>query len=168
MIDLDKLLDNGEEHARKILLEERHKSMMGIYHLVAPEGGTDRVIGVSWENDIEKQITVLSIKDVSREMKAVAALMIHEAWMLKLNRSTPNTSWHRDRLLANLPRPSESPDRIEVVHLIATDGRETKSRALQMVRDKPGGRLIALIEDKAMEGGEFSGRLIDGIITPPA
>lgn len=159
MTDFDKLLDQGEKHARKVLLEHRDPELQGFYHLIAPEGGQDRVIMTRWRNDIEKQLTVLSIKATAREMRAVAMLVVYEAWMLKLKPS--------QEFLANTPRPSESPDRIEAVYLLATDGRNTKARMLQMLRDKPSGRITSLIEDKFPEGDSaFSGRLVDGIIVP--
>lgn len=159
MNDLDKLLDQGEKHARKVLLEHRDPELQGFYHLIAPEGGQDQVIMTRWRNDIEKQLTILTIKSIAREMRAVAMLVMYEAWVLKLKPG--------QEFLATTPRPSESPDRIEVVHLLATDGRNTKGKMLQMMRDKPGGRITALIEDKFPEDAiEFSGRLIDGIIVP--
>jgi hypothetical protein len=66
-------------------------------------------------------------------------------------------------VVGTLPRFSQ-PDRIEAVSVIATDGSETKARMLQMIRDKPGGRIIALVEEPYLQRG-FSGRLIDGLIT---
>lgn len=110
---------------------------------------------MDWQNDIQKQLAIAEVKAISRKMHAVAAIYCGEVWMVKRKASAP--------LRLDEP-PSESHDRIEAVSIIATDGSETRSRILQMIRDKPGGRIIALVEDSDLQRG-FSGRLIDGLIT---
>jgi hypothetical protein len=54
------------------------------------------------------------------------------------------------------------------VMIAATDGERTRSKMLQIVRDKPGGRIISLIEDPLSgRATSVEGRMIEGIIAPP-
>jgi hypothetical protein len=75
----------------------------------------------------------------------------------------PNTPWHRQRVLDAAGRPSESPDRIEVVMIIASNAEgESKAASLQIIRDKPGGRIISLVEDRQMPG-HYESWMFDGM-----
>jgi len=139
------LLDAGEKHARNILVKRRDKSLTAMFHLVAPDGRPDAVISTPWGNDLQKQIMVAAVKSQAREMHATAALFLSEAWMA--TESIPLTEWHRKRAAEHFTPPSQRPDRVEVVSMIATDGRDTHGRMLQIVRDKPGGRVIDLVRD---------------------
>jgi hypothetical protein len=158
------LVRTGERHAHKCLIERRLASLTGLYHLVAPEGGgQDAVFPCTWRNDIEKKILLFAVKATARKIGAVAALCVHEAWMTKIEKGL--TPWHTRQRLENLTPPSEDPKRQEIVMIAATDGQRTISKMLQIVRDKPGGRIIALIDMPI--GATAEGRLIDGIIPPP-
>jgi len=165
-ISLDDLLDVGERHARKILLQRREPMLQTFFHLVAPEGEKDAIIPCNWRDDYEKDVTVATVKATAAIMKAVMALYVSEAWMLTL--PPPLTSWHAQHQMDNTPRPSESPDRVEVVHIMAYDGITAKGRTLQMVRNRPGGKLISLvlIPEADTENTGYVGRMIDGIIPP--
>jgi hypothetical protein len=148
------LIDAAERHVRSILLERREPELQGFFHLVAPEGEPDALCIADWQNDIQKQLVILEVKAIARKMHAVAAVYCGEVWMVKRKANAP--------LRFDEP-PSQSRDRIEAVSVIATDGSETKLRLLQMIRDKPGGRIIALVEDPGPQ--TLSGRLVDGLIT---
>jgi hypothetical protein len=166
---LDELIAGGEEHANKILIEERHKELKPMFHLVSADGKKDALIMTSWADDFEKKLAVAKIKQMSHEMGAVACMFMTEAWMLSVKSppGTPNTPWHRDRELARIGRPSQSPDRIEVVIIVAGDGSEQRFAALQMIRDKPGGRLISLVKDhNASNLGTYESWMLDGMIKP--
>jgi len=165
-VTLDHLLDLGEKHARDMLLKRREPQMQTFFHLVAPEGGEDAIIPCNWRSDYEKDVTVACVKATAAIMKAVMALYVAEAWMLEL--PPPLTSWHAQHQMDNGPRPSESPDRIEVVQIMAMDGTTTKGRTLQMIRNRPGGKLISLvlIPERDTENTGYQGRMIDGIIPP--
>lgn len=161
MTDLVALLDQGERHARRSLLLRRERQLTGLYHLVAPEGGYDRIVTCLWRNDIEKQITILAVKKLSREMGAVAALALAESWMVRL------ATGEYERRGDKMDPPSQDPRRVEVVTIIATDGQTTRQRLLYIKRDQPGGRIIDLVPDHDIpQGGRFAGRMLDGIISP--
>lgn len=162
MIDLGELLDRGEAHVRNMLLRDRAKSLTPIFHLVALDPSRDRVISVMWRNEIEKQLVLLEIKAAARDIDAVAVLVMTEAWTVSI-KAAP-TPWHAQRALDAVGPPSESPDRIEVVSIAVSDGENSRMRLLQMVRDKPGGRLVALVPHSDSGGGRnesVQGRIFD-------
>lgn len=152
---LTQLLDAGEQHARVILLEMRAPQLQAFYHLITPGRLSDTVIPCLWTNPREKEHTVAAVKAEARKIGAIAAMFLGEAWALKL----PPGKLPRD-----LPRRAESPDRIEVVQIIVTDGKHTRQRIMQMIRDKPGGTLISLVTQQAGDEDNFVGLLIDDII----
>jgi hypothetical protein len=156
------LVRSAERHAHKCLIERREPSLMGLYHLVAPEGGgQDAVLPCAWRNEIEKQIFLFTVKAAARQIGAVAAVCVHEAWMTRI--PVGPTPWHAKRARENLTPPSQDPQRREVVMIAATDGKRTLSKMLQIVRDKPGGRIVALVEDD-LPHASLEGRMIEGII----
>lgn len=163
---LDDLLMKGERHVRKMLLEQRKKELQSFYHLVSPSPSEpDAIMPVSWANPVEKQLALISVRAQSRKMGAVAAMFIGEGWSVqKLDHPSP---WHAQRWLATVGPPSQSPDRVEVIEIMTTDGVENRSTLLQMVRDKPGGSIIALLPFGRPNMGMI-GPLIDGIIQPKA
>jgi hypothetical protein len=159
---LETLLDTAEKHARRLLLEERQKELLPFYHLVSPDRDHDAVIGCVWTNTVEKDLAVLKVQARARQIGAIAALFMGEAWMVILDRSAAKT------VDVSTIVPSQHADRVECVQIVATDGVRTLSRALKMVRETPDGRLLAL---EPMNTGEqrsidMMGRLIDGIIPP--
>jgi hypothetical protein len=157
---LDELLDNGERHAHRILIDEREQSLAPFYHFISADQSV--IMPCRWQNDIQKQLTIHAAKKVAREVNATMAMFIGEAWMTSV--PAPLTAWHEKRMLQNMPSPSQSPDRVEVVQLTATDGKTSRARMLQIIRDKPGGRIISLVRDKGIEGTNIAGQLIDGLI----
>jgi hypothetical protein len=175
--DLDQLVKAGERHANRVLLKERQPILIPLYHLITASNEDVR-IPCNWRGDQEKETMIAVVKATSHIIKAVAMLFITEAWLAKethKHKQPLNTSWHRQRAIeearkealrkSNQTPPSQRPDRIEVVHIIANNGRQTKAKALQMIRDKPGGKLIALVEIiEASNDIDYSGRIIDGII----
>jgi hypothetical protein len=165
-LTLEQLVDSGINHARHILLDQREPAMQTLYTLITDQNELI-LLPCTFKNDFEKDVTVAAVKATAALSNAVMALYVAEAWMLKL--PPPLTPWHAKRQMENLPRPSQSPDRIEVVHALATDGTTTLSRTLQMVRNKPGGKLMSLVPMPELEDGEgksYIGRMISGIIPP--
>jgi hypothetical protein len=154
---IDKLLNTGEIHARKILLELHHKELVPFYHLVSGTGEPDVIIQCHFANDLQKQIAFLTAKNKAKEMKAIAGMFIAESWMISIPADEVRT-------IDIQPRPSHHPDRIEVVMMVATTGLETRSRMLRIVRDKPEGKITTLITEKDSPADNLSGRMIDGLI----
>lgn len=144
------------EHAERILIKERYKDLTATYLLFSPDGNGDglsvEIVACPWHNDIEKQLMLLAVKKRARESGAVALSFVTEAWVARRSRDKPQ--W-------DLP-PSQDPQRREVVFAAATDGKTKASREWQIVRDKPGGRIVSLIDDGEIT--DFEGRVIDGIL----
>lgn len=164
MTTLAELLKTGELFAREILLEKREKELQPLYHLVAPPGSEDALVPCSWSNPTEKELQVVFVKTLSREIGAVAVMFICEAWMvcLKPDKGMPIEAIDDYQGLL----PSQHPDRIEVVQILAADSKDVQARVLEIKRNTRG-RISALVPMKRAEGlGLYMGRLIDGIIPP--
>lgn len=158
---IDKLLEVGELHARKVLLELKEKELGPFYHLVAGETEEDAIIPCSFTNDFQKQLAFLAAQSIAKQIKAVAGMFVAESWVLVMKAEEAGT-------IDQMPRPSQHPDRIEVVMLVATTGREIRSRSLRIIRagGKETGRIIDLISDETFSGESISGRMIEGLIEP--
>src|SRR5215467_2394060 len=142
--EAERLLELGEKYARKVLLKDRERQLDNMYHLVASDGSITLVPG-TWENDIQKQIILAVVRDIAKKIKCRAVLFTGEGWTV--SREVPATEWHKKREAGKwYPPPSQDPERKEVVNIIAADTLGAKALILQMVRDKPGGRLISLVE----------------------
>jgi hypothetical protein len=167
------LLRIGERHARTILLKDHASQLMPFYHLVVPGRGQDIVIPGVFDSVEEKEAYAATARMVSRLAGATAALFVTEAWLVKRDlrdEGVPITQWHRDRMLEAFrqgPPPSEDPNRIEVVSLFVTDGKKNRGVNLQIVRDKPGGKIIALVKEKYTDDTNFEGRMLDDLIESP-
>jgi hypothetical protein len=164
MTDLENLLKHAGAVARAQLIAEGHPEFTGMFHLVAPEGGTDAVIICPWRDGEEKLLTIAKVKEIAHGMDAVAAMFAGEVWMVKRAAPTP---WHAKRIFENEDPPSQQPDRVEAVFAVATDGRRTVANTWRIVRNRPGGPVIALLEQPEM-AGNFSGRIIDGLLPAKA
>ena len=158
MITLEELLDSGVQHARRILIEDRQKSLAHFYTLVLANGEM-AVIPVQWQNDIQKQLMIAGVRQVALERQAVMAMGIAEAWSL----TAPDTVQGKaegEAWMNNLPDPiSQNPQRQECVMVFATYGERKIAKMLHIKRDKPGGRIVALTPNEM--SGTIEGRLID-------
>lgn len=155
------LIEHAEAHAHKTLIERRERQLLPFYHLVTASGESV-VIPLPWRSDIEKQLMLLGVKAKAKEIGAVAALFMSESWVSIKRAPTP---WHARRVMENLTPPSQDPERREAVFIAATDGADVRGSMLQIVRDKPGGRVLALVKDeKPSSQAEIAGQMIEGII----
>ncbi len=153
ILPVPELLRLAGDHARHILLERRERQLMPSYVLIGADG-LGHVVGTGWRNDDEKIAAIAQVRDLAREYRAVALSFVTEAWVT-------DTLHQPDALTM---RPSEHPQRHEVVHAFATDKNHTQMAQWQIVRDRPGGNIIALVEDKIPDGVTVRNRLIDGIL----
>lgn len=156
--DLAQLVRLAGEYAETVLIGERRKELIATYLLFSPPAGGGDTLGVvdvipcAWHNEIEKQAMLLMVKKVARESGAVALSFVSEAWLAARPIDKPQL---------DLP-PSEDPQRREIVIAVATDGKTKASRQWQIVRDKPGGRILSLVDSGDMP--DFEGRVLDGIL----
>ena len=165
--ELNALVDHGVEYANKILIEDRHKELSPIFHLISRSGKEDAVVSTPWGNNFEKKLAVAQVKSMARKMDARMVLFMTEAWVTKHRTEKPLTSWHaRQEAAKEYPPPSESPERIEIVMILATNpDNEYASRMLQIVRHKPGGRIVSLVPD-ADAPKTYESWIFDGMFRP--
>jgi hypothetical protein len=147
---LDDLLKDISQHIHRVLMDDHAESLMPMYHIVGDE---NLVIGCPWRNEEEKLLVLRAIKQTARQNNATMIGFVCEMWMTK----------HKTQDLINYVPPSQSPDRIEGVMAMVTDGAETKVNFWQIIRNRPGGTIISLIPE-ATEAGMFSGRMIDDLL----
>jgi hypothetical protein len=156
-MDLERLLDFGEAHARARLLEEGRKELTPFYHLSTPPGEPDAIVMVDFKDEQAKQISFAAVKQIARRTHAVAALFISESWMVNYTKEEAAAT-------RRVTPPSEDPRRVEIVMILVTDGRTYRNRALLMKRDRPGGELLDLVRDEELIN--LGGRALEGIIDP--
>lgn len=156
---LDDLVRLAHKYAERILIKERQSELIATYILFHPNKNSGElelsIVPCLWENDFQKQLMLLEVRKLSREIGAVALSFVSECWV----------AWRsKDRPRLDLP-PSEDPQRREVVMACATDGKTTAAGQWQIVRDKPGGRIVSLVGDDLLPAEHrFEGRMIDGIL----
>jgi hypothetical protein len=152
-LTLSKLVELAGEHARNVLIDKHEPHLMASYLLHGPDAS--KVIGCIWRNFAEKELVIADVKRHSRAMRATMASFVTEAWAVERPLEIDPTQ----------VIPSEEPDRREYVIACATDGKRTESRTWQIVRDRPGGAIIALFAaDEKSQGQIGFNRMLDGII----
>ena len=162
MVNLKGLIKSAEDLARQMLLHKnkhkRVKQLTPMFHLVSPDANRqDLIIGCEWANANEKYMAIAAVKEKAHEIGAVAAMFITEAWMAK---------YDKDHTRGINDPPSENPNRIEIVIAIAIDNDgHQESATWQIVRDKPGGSITALVEE-CLETTAFQANIIDGLLPP--
>jgi hypothetical protein len=151
--NLDDLVRRSGEFARDILIDEGRKQLSATFLLF---GADDRlhVVPCFWENEIQKQLMIAKIREIARTVGAVALSFMSEAWL-----STQPNKAGFDRT-----PPSEDPNRREIVFAVAANKEHRIVRHWQIIRNRPGGRIISLVEDPIPSGMTFAGRMIDGIL----
>lgn len=123
--NLDQLLELGEQHARRVLIGGKEE-LVPMFHLVYPDGAS-MVIGAPWHNDAEKDATVNAIRAAMQIGDVIRYGFVCEAWTLHL---APGEAMDI--------RPSESPNRVEMVCVSACDLKQQKLVGYEIKRDKRG------------------------------
>lgn len=123
---IDQLLELGEQHARRILIGGKEE-LVPMFHLVYPDGAS-MVIGAPWHNGAEKDATVNAIRAAMQLRDVIRYGFVCEAWTVHLAPGEP---------MPNI-RPSESPNRIEMVCVTACDLKQQKMAGFAIKRDKRG------------------------------
>ena len=159
MITLEELLAGGVAHAHRILIEERHKELQPFFHLVLASGEM-ALVPVKWANETEKQVVLAGVRHVAKELDAVMALTMSEAWAVEAPKDIKTIEAGREWMNRQDP-PSENPRRKEIVIICATDGERTIGKSLAIERNKHTRKIDRLSESEPSLAGHFEGRLID-------
>lgn len=151
MPSLKELLDDSESAVREILLKKGVKALTPAFRLVDAEGNSTIVLA-PWASDEEKVRCVKEVAAIAARIGAKALSLLVEQWLATYDRHQPLTR-----------RPRDRDDRIEVVGIIATDGRDTRARFLDMVRGDDG-NLTGLPFREEIDGATARFPLIEGIL----
>lgn len=149
-MDLDELLQALTEHAQNILIERHEESLMPMYHIVGDE---QLIIGCPWTNEKEKVATLRTIKAEAKKQNATMIGFVCEMWMTVHDTSVDVTK---------VVPPSQSPDRIEGVLAVATDGTDTKANCWKIVRAED--NTILCLVPQVYPDKIHSGRMVDGLL----
>lgn len=163
--ELKELIEGAVAYANKVLIEDGKPDLMPIFHLISPGRLRDMVIGTPWSGDEEKEMAVAKVKEMAHSIDAQAVMFSMECW-LKVE-PAPLTPWHARHQSENWVRPSESPDRREAVLIFGMNkARETVTASLQILRDKPGGRIISLVREPTLDDSKYDSWMFDGMFRP--
>jgi hypothetical protein len=108
---LQKLFDIAAANAARMFLESDNHEVLPMWHAVL---GNDEhaLIATPWSNDEEKQITVNGLRQLFAAEHVKRFAFIVEAWTAQAK---------SEREVRDGPRPSEHPDRREVLMIHAED-----------------------------------------------
>lgn len=110
---LRQLFQIGCHNAKRLFLERGEVTPM--WHAV-PEDGEHLLIATPWEDDDEKVIAIEYLRHKFKKLKVLRFVFIVEAWVVQMPEQVATNEagppW---------PRPSEHPDRREVVKIQAED-----------------------------------------------
>lgn len=156
MTAVDEVLNSLGDYAKTILVDDQDPELIPVYLLVADKL---HILACPWRDEEEKLLTVELVRVKSRELNATMAGFLCEMWMTKHGPGVEPD---------DVKPPSQSPNRIEGVIAVATDGTETKARFWRTIRDRPAGKVLRLEEDQPLpgDGGVFTGRMIKDLIPP--
>jgi hypothetical protein len=146
-VDLEAMLGVAHAHARRMLIDEKHPSLMPTFAVLEKDESMS-IFGCPWTNDIEKRMTLMLIGSTMRSTGALAYCALAEAWMTIVDSRVPF-----------LP-PSKSDRRIEVISAMAASRTDKVMQLWEIKRDKKG-QIVDLqqIEGETMRGqvgGEFA------------
>ena len=108
-LSLEELFQLARNNAARIFREEGE--IVPIWHAVTPEG-PDMLIATPWQNDDEKEVAVEFLRDKFREQHVQMYAFVVEAWVVEKS---------EEGNLLHGPRPSEHPDRREILRITAED-----------------------------------------------
>lgn len=155
---LDQLLDAAEVHAKHVCIGLQQQ-LMPIFHLCDAKGQGFLIAG-EFEGATPQEVinSKDAIADFVRlkiiEHKAVQYSFLSEAWMIVRQVWKPGIS----------TPPADSADRVEVVIVIATDGKNYKSRRWLMKRE--GKKCVDLVLDTTLGETETRSGRFDNLLTP--
>ena len=150
---LRELFDIAAENAARMFLESDDHEVIPMWHAV--QGNNEHaLIATPWSNDMEKRIAVEMMRDYFRTFHVKRYAFIVEAW-------TAQVSTMRE--VDEGPRPSEHPDRREVLMISAEDrSGETIMGHYYILRPEHGPPKLSPLD--VMPYDQMSGRMM-GLLT---
>jgi hypothetical protein len=117
---LRELFDIAAKNAAKMFLESDDHVVLPMWHAVQGNG-EHILIATPWDGDDEKDMTVAMLRSVFRQKHVKRFAFIVEAWTAKVTPPERITTAEQGYLEYDGPRPSEHPDRREVLMITAED-----------------------------------------------
>jgi hypothetical protein len=150
------LVRMAREQAERILIGTTEE-LMPLWHIVPGDGSPHVIVGTPFEGGPSKDMVAFAVSKLMRDHQAVKYAFMSEAWMATVKQE----DWNEDG--DNTP-PSERPDRIEIVMVLAQGYDEpTIQRAWKILRGEDGKTCIGLEEmpDPGYDGiqGRFANLL---------
>lgn len=138
---LPKLVQIAGEHAKAVLIGLGQPLMPSWVYI----DGTNQlhVLATPWRSDQEKVQVGTQMRRILREAQAQAYSLVVEAWAARAP-----AGWKPDQKVPI--RPSNRPDRQEIVVAFATDGERTEWRRWEIVRDWQ--ESVTALNEQAFDG----------------
>jgi hypothetical protein len=153
-MDLDKLLDLAELHARMVLFKRR-QALPPTW--ILSDGKEMRKVFTPWKTDLERELTKGYIANLIKQYNTVAYCVISEVWVAKDTQENYESK--------NYIQPRHRPDRQEMVFALATNGTSVQNRQWQIVRDWH--ERIIKLEPQKMQAYEGFGGWMVGLLGEP-
>jgi hypothetical protein len=149
------LLDAGEAQARNVLLKDKVKQLIQLWHIVAPD--VNAIIATPWTDDEGKEMAQHLVREKLTELKAKAYCLTLEGWVSRYDEG------EFDPNMKTLPKvmPSGRINRVEIVSIFASTRAMKKMRMLSIVRNPDTQKIIDLKVMKlgADDGGQVGGSM---------
>jgi hypothetical protein len=108
---LQELFDHAAENAARLFNESDDHEVLPMWHAVQDDG-EHMLIATPWRDDAEKEIAMEMLRDVFRQHRVKRFVFIVEAWIARVGTMAEVNEG---------PRPSEHPDRREVLMISGED-----------------------------------------------
>jgi hypothetical protein len=129
---LDEMMGHAADQARRVMIGTKAE-LTPVWLLVTGRGEIE-VFATPWGNNLEKRLTIETMREVMRETRCTAYSLLTEAWMLRVKGAALEDFDDYKGL-----RPSESPDRQEcVVTMAANKAGEHRYATFETVRNAKG------------------------------
>jgi hypothetical protein len=142
------LLDAAERHARTALFKKRQQHLETTWFLL--DGKNIRKLATPWRNDYERELAKVFMRNVVEQYHIPAYAYVSEVWYAK---ETPE-NFNSD----NFVQPRDRPDRKEMIIAMATDGKNVRTKAWEIVRNW--NEQITALKSQSTKGFGFGGWMI--------
>lgn len=138
---LDLLLELAGAHARHVLIDAKCRSLMPAWLLITRKG-TPIIVGTPWADDEQKEKVRKRMRIHMAKVGCTAYSFIMEAWVAK---ATPDeVDLVTLRMTPGHLRPSQRPERKEIVLACAATADEARWRSWRIVREATTERIVDL------------------------
>jgi hypothetical protein len=151
---IEKLIETVYDGA-KLIIEEDPQGEYEITPMAFLLAGTElKLIPMPWENEREKQVYLSFLRTVCQDSFITGYAIVSEAWTVTVAKDASKLT----------VMPSEHPDRVEVVNIVAqARGKPSVLMTARITRQEGGRRIVGPYE---IDSSEVRGRLAN-LFDPP-